>query len=142
VFDFEAERWTGGWVQSGSAWGDGPITESLVGQDLVLGATGRRFATSMNGGDRAIGRVTSPLFALEGTRLTLRLGGGIDGTKLRVELWIDGAITRTATVATPGDSLRTVTIELGDLRGRLAKLVLVDDSTTAHLNIDDVWLWQ
>lgn len=142
VFDFEAERWTGGWLRSGPAWGDGPVTESLTGQDLVLGATGQRFATSMNGGDAATGRVTSPMFALDGARLTLRLGGGIDGTKLRVELWVDGALARTAAVPTPGDSLRTVAIELGDLHGKLAKLVLVDDSTTAHLNVDDVWLWQ
>lgn len=142
VFDFEAERWAGGWLRSGAAWGDGPVTESLAGQELVLGATGRRFATSMNHGDAATGRVTSPMFELDGARLTLRLGGGIDGTKLRVELRVDGATARTAGVAGPGDNLRTVTIELGDLRGRLAQLVLVDDSTTAHMNVDDVWLWQ
>ena len=142
VFDFEAERWTDGWVASGPAWGDGPVTESLPGQDLVLGATGRRFATSMTHGDAATGRVTSPMFALDGARLTLRLGGGIDETRLRVELWVDGKLARTAGVTTPGDALRTVTIELGGLHDRLANLVLVDDSTTAHLNVDDVWLWQ
>ena len=97
----------------------------------------------MNGGDAATGRVTSPMFALDGARLTLRLGGGTDATKLRAELWVDDAIARTASVPRPGgDSLRSVTIELGALRGKLAKLVLVDDAAAAHLNIDDVWLWQ
>jgi hypothetical protein len=143
VFDFEAASWTDGWTRSGAAWGPGPITEALPGQDLVLGATGMRFATSMNGGDAATGRVTSPVFALDGARLTLQLGGGTDATKLRVELWIDDAIARTASVPAPGgDSLHTVTIELGELRDKQAKLVLVDDSEVAHLNIDDVWLWQ
>jgi hypothetical protein len=53
------------------------------------------------------------------------------------------APARTASVPAPGgDSLRPVTIELGDLRGKQAKLVLVDDSKTSHLNIDDVWLWR
>jgi len=143
VFDFEAASWADGWTRSGAAWGQGPVADALPGQDLVLGATGARFATSMNGGDAATGRVTSPAFELDGGRLSLRLGGGADATKLRVELWVNGAIAKTASVPTPGgDMLRTVTIELGDLRGKQAKLVLVDDSKTAHLNVDDVWLWQ
>jgi hypothetical protein len=143
VFDFEAATWTDGWISSGAAWGAGPIAEPLPGQALVLGATGTRFATSRNGGEAATGRLTSPMFALDGKRLTLRLGGGGDPGALRVELWIGDAIARTASVPPPvAESLRTVTIELGDLRGKLAKLVLVDDSPTGHLNIDDVWLWQ
>jgi hypothetical protein len=143
VFNFEAALWANGWTATGAAWGTGPVTEALPNQDLVLGATGARFATSMNGGDVATGRATSPIFALDGARLTLRLGGGTDATKLRVELWVDDKLARTATVPEPGgDSLRGVTIEVGDLHGKLAKLVLVDDSPTAHLNIDDVWLWQ
>jgi hypothetical protein len=143
VFNFEAARWTDGWTCTGAAWGTGPVAEALDGQDLVLGATGARFATSMNGGDVASGRATSPIFALDGARLTLRLGGGTDATKLRVELWVDDKLARTATVPEPGgDSLRGVTIEIGDLHGKLAKLVLVDDSPTGHFNIDDVWLWQ
>jgi hypothetical protein len=36
--------------------------------------------------------------------------------------------------------LDPIGIEFGDLRGKQAKLVLVDDSKTSHLNIDDVWL--
>jgi hypothetical protein len=142
ICDFEAERWADSWTRSGAAWGEGPVTESLTGQDLVLGTTGRRFATSMTGGDAATGRVSSPIFELDGWRLTLRIGGGIDGIKLRVELWVEGALARTVSVPTAGDNLRTVAIDLGDLRGKLAKLVLVDDSTTGHLNVDDVWLWK
>jgi hypothetical protein len=143
VFDFEAASWADGWIRSGSAWGPGPVTEAQPGQDLVLGATGMRFATSMNGGDAATGRVMSPMFALDGARLTLRVGGGTDAAKLRIELWVDDAIARTASVPRPGgDSLRSVTIELGALRGKLGKLVLVDDAPAGHLNVDDVWLWQ
>jgi hypothetical protein len=143
VFDFEAATWADGWTRSGAAWGQGPVAEALPGQDLVLGATGARFATSMTGGDAAIGRVTSPVFALDGAKLTLRLGGGVDAAKLRVELWVDDALARRASVPAPGgDPLRTVTIELGELRGKQARLVLVDDAPSGHLNIDDVWLWR
>jgi hypothetical protein len=143
VFDFEATRWTDGWVASGAAWGTGPVTDAMPGQPPVLGATGARFATSMAGGDAATGRLTSPRFALDGARLTLRLGGAADPIRLRAELWIDDALARTASVPDPsGESLRTVTIDLGGLRGKLARLVLVDDAPDTHLNVDDVWLWQ
>jgi hypothetical protein len=144
VFDFEAASWAPGWstTGTGTAWGPGPVTESLPGQELVLGATGQRFATSMNGGDAATGRVTSPAFTLDGARLAIRLGGGEDAARLRVELWVDDAIAGTASVPKTGDSLRSVVIEIGALRGKRATLVLVDDSPDGHLNVDDVWLWQ
>jgi len=142
VFDFEAAAWANGWTPSGTAWGQGPVTDALPGQPLVLGATGARFATSMTGGDAAIGRVISPLFSLDGARLTLRLGGGVDPERLRVELWIANVPVRSASVPAAGDSLRTVTIDLAGLRGKLARLVLIDDAPNGHLNVDDVWLWQ
>jgi ABC-type multidrug transport system fused ATPase/permease subunit len=40
------------------------------------------------------------------------------------------------------DVLHDVSIDLGDLAGKSAKLVLVDDSPTGHLDVDDVWLWE
>ena len=142
VFDFEQPSWAG-WRREGAAWGDGPADRPQPGQDLVLGATGERFATSMHGGDAATGRLTSPPFPLAGARLSMKLGGGTDATKLRVELWVDGGIAATASVPRPGgDALRTVTLDVRALAGKQAKLVLVDDATApgGHLDVDDVWL--
>jgi len=140
VFDFEGPTWAG-WQRSGPAWGDGPVAESRPGQDLVLGATGQRFATSTQGGDAGIGRVTSPPFALDGARLTMSLGGGTDATKLRVELWVDKMIVRTASVPSlGGDVLHEVSMDVVPWQGQQATLVLVDDSPTGHLDVDDVWL--
>jgi hypothetical protein len=97
----------------------------------------------MNGGDAETGKLTSPMFTLDGSRLTLQLGGGTDASKLRVELWVDDAIANIASVPSPGgDSLRSVAIELGNLRGKRARLVLIDDTKAAHLNVDDIWLWE
>ncbi len=141
IFDFEGATWAN-WTRSGPAWGDGPVVEDLPGQALVLGATGQRFATSMHGGDVTTGRMTSPTFPIDGARITLALGGGTDATKLRVELWVDGAIVRTASVPAPGgDTLRTVTWNVAELDGKQATLVLVDDAPNGHLDIDDVWMW-
>jgi hypothetical protein len=139
LFDFEAGAWDA-WTASGAAWGPRPTTEPQPGQGLVLGASGRRFATSMWGGDAAIGRVTSPVFTLDGN-VVLKLGGTSDATKLRVELWVDDEIVSTAAAPAPGgDTLQTVTIDPGAARGAQATLVFVDDSPTGHLDVDDVWI--
>jgi hypothetical protein len=141
IFDFEGATW-GNWTRSGPAWGDGPVEQSLPGQGLVVGATGHRFATSMHGGDVALGRMTSPLFAIDGDKITMMLGGGTDATKLRVELWVDGQVARSTGVPAPGgDTLRLASWDVADLRGKQATLVVVDDSPTGHLDIDDVWIW-
>lgn len=149
VFDFERATWDR-WTRSGSAWGPGPVTAPVSGQAMVVGATGARFATSMHGGDRATGRLTSPEFRIDGARLTMRLGGGTDD-KLRVELWAEDAELNpygarspvaTASVLLPGgDTLREVTLDVSRFRGKPGQLVLVDDSELGHLVIDDVWLW-
>ena len=141
VFDFESPLWDAGWSRSGLAWGNGPVASALPGQDFVLGATGARFATSMHDGDASTGRLTSPSFALDGARLTLRIGGGTDTTRLRVELWVDGRLAAIASAPPPGGgTLREASIDLADLRGRQGRLVLVDDDPHGHLILDDVWL--
>ena len=141
AFDFERAAWAqAGWLQSGAAWGPGPVTE--VPNLAVFGATGHRFASSAGAGDDATGRVTSPDFILDGARLTLMLAGGTDASKLRVELWVDDRIERTASVPVPGgENLQRVSLPLGDLRGKTGKLVLVDEAIGGHLHVDDVWLW-
>ena len=75
LHDFEQVTWDG-WRKTGSAWGNGPVQTSLPGQSIVLGASGQRFATSMQDGDASTGRITTPAFALEAVKLTMRLGGG------------------------------------------------------------------
>jgi hypothetical protein len=142
LFDFEQPSWSG-WSKIGTAWGDGPASESQDGQALVLGSTGVRFATSMHGGDAATGHVTSPSFTISGPRITMALGGGTDPAKLRVELWVDGKIVRTASVPEPGgETLKVVTWNVAELAGSQATLALVDESTSGHLDVDDVWIWE
>ena len=143
VFDFEQTTWTG-WTKAGSSWGQGPVTESLPGQDLVIGATGQRYATSMHGGDTATGRLSSPTFPLDGKRLTVRVGGGTDATKLRIELWVESQIIASSGAPSlGGDVLREVSWDVTAHKGKFATLVFVDDATTAdgHLVLDDVWIW-
>ncbi|HEY0254409.1 MAG TPA: hypothetical protein VGC41_22935 [Kofleriaceae bacterium] len=97
----------------------------------------------MHGGDAATGRMTSPSFVLDGARMTLLVAGGTDDTKLRAELWVEDKIVRTAGVPPPGgESLQRTTWMIDDdIRGKRATMVLVDDSPTGHLVVDDIWLW-
>jgi hypothetical protein len=142
LFDFEQLTWDG-WRKSGNAWGVGPVQTSVPGEPIVIGATGQRFATSAHDGDASTGRVTTPPFLLDGSKLTLSLGGGTDATKLRVELWVEKTIIATASVPEPGgETLHEVTLAIpAEQHGKEATLVFVDDATTGHLTIDDVWLW-
>ena len=141
LFDFEQPTW-GDWKRTGAAWGAGPVQSALPGQALVLGASGERFATSFGDGEAASGRITSPPFTLDGARLVVHAGGGTDATKLRIELWVDDQIAATASVPEPGgETLKELAIPIpAELRGKQATLVLVDDSPSGHLTVDDVWL--
>jgi len=146
VFDFEQGSWgAGAWQRTGVAWGNGPTETSLPGQTVVGGVTGRRFADSMHDGDAAIGRVTSPPILLDVTRLTLRLGG-TSSMKLRVELYVDDSSAPSGVYPVPepgGDNLKTITIPIpAEKRGKMGRLVFVDDSPIGHMVVDDVWSWQ
>jgi hypothetical protein len=139
---FEQPTWDP-WKRSGAAWGKAPVEAPVAGQPLVLGASGTRFATSMHDGDASTGRITTAPFPLDGTRITMFLGGGTDATKLRVELWVDNALIAVTSVPEPGgQSLREVSLAVPvEYLGRPATLVFVDDSPHGHLTVDDVWIW-
>ncbi len=139
LFDFEVAQWSG-WTSSGAAWGKRPVDEMLPGQGLVVGFSGRRFATSMHGGDAAKGRITSPPFVLDGV-VQMKLAGGTEPSQVRVELWVDTVIVATTSAPIPGGgTLREVRIDPGSHRGATARLVFVDESATSHLDVDDVWI--
>jgi hypothetical protein len=145
VFDFETPAW-GSWNRSGVAWGNGPADRALPGQGIVHGVDGRRYANSMHDGDASTGRVTSPKFKLDAAKLTVRIGGGTDTTKLRVEAYVADAKAPWYVVSVDppgGDTLQQKTIPIpDDKRDKQGYLVLVDDSKTDHLVVDDVWAWR
>ncbi len=143
LFDFETQRFDY-WTIYGSAWGNGPVSSSLPGQGRVLRYGGRWFATSWHGGDIRTGTLISPPFVIDGSKISLRIGGGADDQQLRVELRIDGKAVRTASPPSPpSERFSDVEWQVEDLRGQTAAIALVDDSTLSwgHLNVDEIWLW-
>jgi hypothetical protein len=146
LFDFEQGDLQG-WEREGTAWGARPVRGPVRGQGTVSGWRGRYFVTSMHGGDRATGLLTSPSFVITGGRLTFRMSGGRDAS-LRVELVLvdaAGAATpvRTATSEGDGERMREVSWDVRPFQGQRARLLLVDQATGAwgHLNADDFLLW-
>jgi hypothetical protein len=143
IADFESSRFEH-WTVYGSAWGTGAVMKEVSGQGQVLRFGGRWFTTSFHGGDVRTGTLISPPFVIDGSKITLRIGGGSDDPQLRVELRIDGKAVRSASPPSPpSERFSDVEWQVGDLLGQTAAIALVDDSTRSwgHLNVDEIWLW-
>ncbi len=157
VFDFETNRMDK-WTFEGKAWGRRPVTGPLRKQGRVTGYRGRRYLTSMHGGDRSTGTLSSPAFTLDGQRLTLLLSGGSDRERLRVELHLvpptdaagdeapqpDNHIIHSAGNRNDSEAMQQISWNIGQYRGARARLVFIDESSDAwgHLNVDQVLIWQ
>jgi len=144
LFDFESGNFDG-WERRGAAWGAHPEMREVTGQGQVRGFGGRYFATSMHGGDAATGTLLSPPFAVDGNKISLRLGGGSDLRALRAELRIGTDVAVVATPPSPPSELFSeVEWDVSGLRGKTARIALVDEGTGGwgHLNVDEIWLWQ
>ena len=91
-----------------------------------------------------LGRITSAEIVLDMVRITAKVGGGADPQRLYLMLVVDDVPIAKASVPQPGGgTLQDVMLEIPDTaQGKLARLVLVDESVTAHLVVDDVWAWR
>jgi hypothetical protein len=143
LYDFE-DGTLKGWDIEGRAWGRTPVTAPLARQGAVSKYQGRFFIDSMHGTDKSKGTITSPMFKLEGKRLTFRLSGGADEENLRVDLRIDDVTVRSAFNATNTEAMQRKEWDIEELEGQEAQIVLIDDSdgSWGHLNADEFLLWK
>jgi hypothetical protein len=162
LWDFEDGSYAG-WSRepndAKNSWGTGPVTGPLTRehQGPVRRYGGRYFATSMHGGDKAAGILTSPKFVLDGPRITVLMSGGVEAAALRTqergpgsepwlraELWIGGTMARHAGPAdVPSERMQRIEWVVPEHVGEEAQLVFVDASSESwgHLNIDEIWIW-
>ncbi len=144
LFNFEGGTPWKSWTPEGTAWGRRPVSKSVPGQKgKVRQYMGRYYATSMHGGDESTGKLTSPEFIVDGTRLTFRLSGGHDDERLRVELWVDGELKDFRTPATNTERMEEDGFHIAPYEGKRARIVLVDaaEGSWGHLNVDEFWWW-
>ncbi len=141
--DFEGDDY-GGWKATGAAFGKGPAAGTLPGQMPVSGFRGKRLVNSFSGGDEPTGRLTSPEFTIRRQSITFLIGGGGFAGKTCMDLVVDGKVVRTATGLNtePGGSeeLGPAAWDVGDLKGKVARLVIVDEASGGwgHVNVDEI----
>ena len=96
INDFEGTDY-GHWTVSGDAFGTAPARGTLPGQMHVDGFQGKGLVNSFQGGDNALGKLTSPKFKIERKFVTFLIGGGGYANETCMNLLIDGKVVRTAT---------------------------------------------
>ena len=133
-----------GWVAEGEAFAEFPTRRAAHGSDhFVLGQRGA-YASSyaIPGGSSATGRLLSPEIRLTGDRLVLRVAGGHDPERLRVCLRV-GEQRPHCTTGFESIAFGRREWDISDLRGRLARLELVDESDARNgiIMLDEVRQW-
>jgi hypothetical protein len=133
-----------GWSATGTAFEGWPTRGNWNGQGELLGASGGLINSfHPRVGTRATGTLSSAPFPLSGDLLLFRVAGGNDADRLRVELLVDGSRVRTTT-GSQTDTLSRRSWDITSLRGKLAALRIVDQSTEAwgYIAIDEVIQWR
>lgn len=145
IADFEAETY-GEWKVEGDAFGKGPARGTLPGQMKVDGFLGKGLVNSYNGGDKATGTLTSPVFKIERKFITFFIGGGGWADETCMNLLVDGQIVRTATGPnTDGggrEELKPASWSVAELVGKAAVIQIVDrrQGGWGHINVDQIVL--
>jgi len=85
----------------------------------------------------------SPTFVIEGDLLTFNVGGGKSTQTAEVQLIVDDKVARRST-ACNSEWMGQRVWNVGEYRGKLAKLVVADSSTATwgHLVVDDIVEWK
>jgi hypothetical protein len=142
--DFEGETY-GQWTVTGTAFGIQPSGP----KNRVNGHQGQRLVDTflINESDKPTGTLTSPLFKVERKYINFLIGGGMTPGKTCVNLMVNGKSVRTAVGSATKDSqnrkiLRWVSWDTGDLIGKEARVVIVDQASGGwgHIVVDHIFL--
>jgi arabinofuranosyltransferase len=137
------ERPYQGWSTSGQAFAQWPTRARSHGRRKAHGGEGWWLDSYRRGrGDVATGEITSAPFELLGDLLVLRVGGGRDAHRLRVELLVDGAVVHGATGA-QSVVLARHSWDITHFKGKQARLRVTDDSRDhfGHITVDEIRQW-
>jgi arabinofuranosyltransferase len=132
------------WLRVGPAFGEWPTSGYIANQhDLssVPELTINSFHPKLH--NQAKGRLQSAEFEIIGDVITLQIGGGRDADTLFVALLIDGNIVLKAT-GCESEMLRRQVWDVAQIRGRRARILLVDDNSQnwGHLVVGDIKQWR
>ncbi len=136
--DFERED-HGDWEVEGEAFGEGPATGTLPGQQPVVGFLGERLINSFHGGDEPQGSMTSPEFTIEHDYINFLIGGGNHPDEVGMDLIVDDEVVRSAT-GDNSERLDWKAWEVSDYAGQEANLKIYDfhSGGWGHILIDHI----
>jgi sucrose-6-phosphate hydrolase SacC (GH32 family) len=142
--DFEGSDY-GAWSTTGTAFGTGPTHGGTPGQRPVARFEGTGLVNSRQPDDAAQGTLTSPPFQVTSDYINFLIGGsdlpdlaGLPG-QTTINLLVGGRVVRSATGF--GDEwLDWKSWDVRNLRGRSARIQIVDRATTGHILVDQITL--
>ena len=137
--DFEGADYAG-WTAEGAAFGPGPVKGNPVPQGQKLsGFKGKKLVDTWKGSDAAKGKLISPEFTIARPYINFLIGGGSDARRTCINLIVDGKVVRSSAGAN-SDAMQWSGWEVPDLKGKTAKIEIVDNSSAAwgHIDIDQI----
>jgi sucrose-6-phosphate hydrolase SacC (GH32 family) len=143
IADFEGVNY-GAWKVTGDAFGTAPARGTLPGQMPVEGFGDKGLVNSFVGGDKSMGKLTSPPFKIERRYLNFLIGGGGFSNETCMNLLIGEKVVRTATgpnTQSGGrEQLQPGGWDVGEFMGRDAAIEIVDARTGGwgHINVDQI----
>lgn len=136
--DFESTNY-GNWTVSGTAFGTGPASGTLPGQQAVSGFLGSRLVNSYYGGDASTGTLTSPSFVITNNCINFLIGGGNHPGLTCINLVINSSVVATATGQNE-EILKWAGWNVSQWQGQTANIQIVDNYTGGwgHIEIDQI----
>lgn len=138
--DFEGATY-GDWKTTGQAFGKGPASGTLEGQQRVTGFIGKGLVNTFLKGDGSQGTLTSPRFEINRTYMNFLIGGGNHPRETCINLLVDGKVVKTAT-GKSNEKLEWGSWKVDELQGKKAVIQIVDKNSGpwGHINIDQIEL--
>src|ERR1700728_1017673 len=143
IADFEGATY-GDWTAQGEAFAAGPSSGAFPGQKTGRGYAGKRLPNSFNKGDKMTGRLLSPEFKIERSHIRFLIGGAELPKVACLNLMVNGKTVRTATGIKSkigrNDALRFEEWSVDDLKGKTARIEIVDEATEpgGHILVDNI----
>ena len=139
VFENFEKTTFSGWTVEGTAFGTGPASGTLSGQQSVIGYLGSKLANSFNGGDASVGKLTSSTFTITKNCINFLIGGGNNPGSTCINLVVNGNIVL-STTGSNDETLKWSGWNVAQWKGSQAQIQIVDNSTGSwgHINIDHI----
>ena len=128
---------------TGEAFADMPRRGTVTDQQPVSGQAGGYLSSyHPQHGDRVTGTLRTEPFELRGDLLVMRVGGGHDEARLRVDVRVGERVIASFT-GRDAELLTRRELPISAYRGQLATIEAVDDSTGSwgHIMLDEVVQW-